>query len=318
MNHYSLSQNVKSETLSLDDSGYRKCVHIGNCMEVLDDMIRDGRMFDAIITDPPYEIGYMGKQWDDTGISFMPSTWQKITKVLKPGGFIAVFASPRLYHHLAVAIEKTGVETYPFLTWEYDTGLPKPMNVAKLFDRDNCKNRTPVGWRRVSGYSKIQMENGQQKYTNFDQPIYDHAVSEEAQEWDGYFYGVNTMKPASEPIYIGRKPISEKRVIDNIREHGVGALNIDALKQRYGGKWPSTRLRHAKTSKRNHQTDHLTVKPISLMEDLVALTCPSGGHVLDPFAGTGTTGAACKKLGMKFTLIEQDERWLDAIMKRTA
>lgn len=124
------------------------------------------------------------------------------------------------------------------------------------------------------------------------------------------------MKPAHEPIYIGRKPISEKRVIDNLRTHGVGALNIEALKHRNNGKWPTSRLFHPKTSKRDHGTNHPTVKPVSLMEDLVALTCPEGGHVLDPFAGTGTTGVACKNLGMDFTLIEQDEKWKGDILRR--
>lgn len=290
-------------------------VRIGNCLDIIDRLIEEGVMVDAIVTDPPYEINYMDKAWDATGTVFQPETWAKLASVLKPGGYIAAFSAARVYHHLAAAIEQSGIESYPFLIWTYQTGLPKPMNVAKLFDRDNCPDREPIGSKKGSGYNTAQIRYGVQNYSKLDFPTYEENVSEEAKKWSGYYYGVNTLKPAFDPIYLGRKPIATDRTIDNIRTHGTGALNVGALRDRRGS-YPTNVFAHAKTRSGEHGTSHPTVKPTSLMEELVALVCPTGGIVLDPFCGTGTTGIACQRLGMKGLLIDIDTEMEQIIHRR--
>jgi DNA modification methylase len=90
-----------------------------------------------------------------------------------------------------------------------------------------------------------------------------------------------------------------------VRKWGTGALNVGALRDRYGF-WPSTIFTHRKAQKADHQSDHPSVKPIPLMEDLCTLLCPSGGRILDPFAGTGSTGVAARNKSFDCVLIEQN------------
>lgn len=291
-------------------------VHIGDCRVIVDEFAQAGAQFDAIICDPPYEIGYMAKDWDRTGIVFRADTWITLTQVLKPGGFLLAFGGARVYHHLAVAIEQAGIETYPFLTWHYPAGLPKPMNIAKLLDKDNCPNREPTGFKKGSGYNTAHLKHGRQNYSKLEFPVYDGLASTEAQRWNGYYYGVNSLKPAFDPIYLGQKPIDQPRMIDNIRKHGTGGLNIRRLHDMRGGEYPSNSFHCPKSDSREHGTGHPTVKPVRLMKELIALCCPETGHILDPFAGTGTTGIAAKELSYDCTLIEIDSTMHSEIQRR--
>lgn len=291
-------------------------INIGDCRAVTAAMVQKSQFVDAIVTDPPYEINYLAKAWDNSGIAVDPTMWRDISAVLKPGGFLVAFASARLYHAMASAIEAAGFETYPCMMWSYPSGMPKPQNVSKLFDRDNCHDRVPIGTQKAAGYNSLQIRHGQQNYQKLEFDVYEADISAEARSWSGYFYGKNTLKPGFDLIYMGRKPISEPRVIDNIRVHGVGALNVRALRDRgAGGGWPSNVLQHGKARAADHQTGHPTVKPVPLMEDLVALVCPRGGTVLDPFAGTGTTGVACGNLGYHCTLIDLNPE-MEAVMRQ--
>ncbi len=279
-------------------------VHIEDCLDYLSKQPEN--TFDAIITDPPYEIGlYKKKKWDQSGITFSNELWERLFSVLKPGGFIAAFSMPRLYHRMAVAAEDAGFEMYPFLNWKFDGGLPKPINLSELFDRDNIDEREIIGYKKGSGYTKANVDHGAQNRSTTQFPIYARHVSQEAKEWRGFYYGVNTLKPCVEPIMLAQKPIETKRVIDNIRKWKTGALNIDALKQQYST-WPNTILEHKKAKKSDHHSNHPSVKPTLLMQDLCMLLCPYEGIILDPFAGTGTTGVAAKNLGLNCVLIEQN------------
>ena len=291
-------------------------IHIDDCISKVANLVAQGITVDAIVTDPPYEINYMAKTWDNTNVSFQSQTWIELTKILKPGGFLVSFASARLYHHMALAIEQSGIETYPSMIWEYQTGMPKPQNVSKLFDRDNCPDRTPISKQKAAGYNRLQITHGQQSYSKLEFDVYEENISAEAKKWSGYYYGVNTLKPAFEMIYLGRKPISEPRVIDNIRRHGVGALNVERLMERGDGSWPKNVFRHKKMRSKDHGTSHPTVKPTALMEDLISLVCPIGGTVLDPFAGSGSTGLACLNLGHNCILIDNNPEMKSVIQKR--
>ena len=90
---------------------------------------------DAIITDPPYELGFMNKKWDNTGIAYNVDLWKECLRVLKPGGHLISFGGTRTYHRMAVAIEDAGFEVRDMLEWIYASGFPKSLNVGKAVDK---------------------------------------------------------------------------------------------------------------------------------------------------------------------------------------
>ncbi len=286
-------------------------VRIGNCLDLIEP---EENIYDAIVTDPPYSIGLHGCGWDND-ISFSPELWHRFFQVLKPGGYVALFAAPRLYHRAAMACETAGFTIHPFMGWRFREGLPKPINLSELFDRDNLDEREVIGTRRGSGFTTANVDHGAQNRTHTVFAEHARHVSQEAQDWRGYYYGVNTLKPCVEPILLAQKPISTNRVIDNVRTWGTGALNIGALQDRYGV-WPNSLFAHRKARWEDHQSDHPSVKPVPLMEDLCTLVCPGGGRILDPFAGTGSTGVAARNRHFDCVLIEQDPMMGDVIEGR--
>ena len=90
---------------------------------------------DSIVTDPPYEIGIVGRNWDNAGVAYAPGVWIECLRVLKPGGHLTAFGGARTYHRLAVAIEEVGFEIRDCLSWLYGSGFPKSMNIGKALDR---------------------------------------------------------------------------------------------------------------------------------------------------------------------------------------
>lgn len=292
-------------------------IRIGECREVMTQFREDGVMFDAIISDPPYAIdlhGY-GEKWDNGLLVFDADFWRLCSDILKPGGYLVAFAASRMYHRVACAVEDAGFTIYPMLQWQFAGGLPKPANLSELFDRDNIKDRKVLETKSGSGFTSANAKHGAQQRLTTEFAVKERGVSPEAKEWLGYYYGVNTMKPAQEPILLAQKPISEKRMIDNVRKYGTGALNVGAFKDATG-KWPTTIFEHAKASVRDHQSNHPSVKPIPLMQSLCELACPSGGHILDPFAGTGTTGVAAHRAGFSATMIEMNPDMKEVMSKR--
>ena len=101
-----------------------------NCIEEMQKLIDDGVQVDSIVTDPPYELGFMGKSWDSTGIAFDKKTWELALKLLKPGGHLLAFSASRNYHRMAVAIEDAGFEIRDQLMWLYGSGFPKSHNLG--------------------------------------------------------------------------------------------------------------------------------------------------------------------------------------------
>lgn len=85
---------------------------------------------DSCVTDPPYELGFMGKAWDSTGIAFDPAFWREVLRVLKPGAHLCAFGGTRTFHRIAVAIEDAGFEIRDHLAWMYGTGFPKSLNLG--------------------------------------------------------------------------------------------------------------------------------------------------------------------------------------------
>lgn len=85
---------------------------------------------DAVVTDPPYELGFMNKGWDDAGIAFNKEVWAEVLRVLKPGGHLLSFGGTRTYHRMACAIEDAGFEIRDCIQWVYGTGFPKSVNLG--------------------------------------------------------------------------------------------------------------------------------------------------------------------------------------------
>jgi site-specific DNA-methyltransferase (adenine-specific) len=104
-------------------------LHMGDCIEVMRG-IPDNSV-DSIVTDPPYELGFMGKSWDASGIAYSVAMWREALRVLKPGGHLLAFSGSRTYHRMACAIEDAGFEIRDQLMWVYGSGMPKSRNVAK-------------------------------------------------------------------------------------------------------------------------------------------------------------------------------------------
>ena len=104
-------------------------LRLGDCLEVLK-TIPDNSV-DSVVTDPPYEIGFMGKNWDDSGIANNIELWQQVLRVLKPGGHLLAFSHSRTYHRMGVAIEDAGFEIRDQIMWIYGSGFPKSLNIGK-------------------------------------------------------------------------------------------------------------------------------------------------------------------------------------------
>jgi site-specific DNA-methyltransferase (adenine-specific) len=129
-------------------------LHCGNNVDVLRSY--PDCHFDAIVTDPPYGIEFLGKAWDNhTGAM---ETWQQCLRVLKPGGYLLAFSAARTYHHLATNIESTGFEIRDQLMWIYSSGFPKAQDVGKSLDKRGIRNQSH-GWKTAlkPGHEPIVM-----------------------------------------------------------------------------------------------------------------------------------------------------------------
>ena len=105
----------------------------GNSLEVLKTF--EDNSIDSICTDPPYELGFMGKSWDNSGIAYNVDMWKECLRVLKPGGHLLAFGGTRTYHRMAVAIEDAGFEVRDMIEWVYGSGFPKSLNIGKSINQ---------------------------------------------------------------------------------------------------------------------------------------------------------------------------------------
>lgn len=192
-------------------------VEHGDCLEVLSGAPES--TFDAIVTDPPYLLDFMGKEWDGAdGIAGRPEIWRECLRVLKPGGHLLAFGGTRTYHRMASAIETAGFEVRDSIHWIYGTGFPKSVDVAKAIDK-------AAGiWRGRAGAPTS--ENGSMSGKNYARTDKGEPATAEAAAWDGWG---TALKPAHEPIIVARKPLVGT-VAQNVLAHGTGAMNIDACR----------------------------------------------------------------------------------------
>jgi site-specific DNA-methyltransferase (adenine-specific) len=185
---------------------------------------------DAIVTDPPYGIDFLGKSWDaNTGAV---ETYQECLRVLKPGGHILAFSAARTYHHLAVTLEQAGFEIRDQIMWIYSSGFPKAQDVGKQIQKKLGVKQTEKLQSNGPANGLARMTFNQSDPDKFAETKFKETVvctDEIAQQWSGW---KTSLKPAHEPICMARKPFTGS-TRDNVLKWGVGALNIDASRIPY-------------------------------------------------------------------------------------
>ena len=217
----------------------------------------EGPRFHALLCDPPYGLGFMGKDWDrfsdeprrtvGTGGTQAPfaahsvrrggvayERWARkwaeaLLPLLYPGAPILCFGGTRTFHRLICGIEDAGFEIRDCLMWVYGSGFPKSLDVSKAIDRAAGAKRTKIGSRNKSGMRGANTFS-QDRWTQANRgritlPITCPAT-DAAKQWDGYG---TALKPAWEPIILGRRPL-EGTVAGNVQKWGTGALNIDGCR----------------------------------------------------------------------------------------
>lgn len=190
---------------------------------------------DAIVTDPPYELGFMGKSWDSSGIAYKVALWAECLRVLKPGGHLIAFGGSRTYHRLACAVEDAGFEIRDQLMWVYGSGFPKSLDVSKAIDKQAGAEREVIGsWkptgtaRLVGGKNKDGVFQDYATATSLKESVDITApATDDAKTWQGWG---TALKPSHEPMVLARKPLGEKTVAENVLRWGTGALNIDGTR----------------------------------------------------------------------------------------
>jgi site-specific DNA-methyltransferase (adenine-specific) len=198
-------------------------LHLGDCRTVLATL--DDNSIDAIVCDPPYELGFMGKAWDNSGIAYDVTVWQQCLRVLKPGGHLIAFGGSRTYHRLAVAIEDAGFEIRDQIQWIYGSGFPKSLDVSKAMDKQAGAIGDDAGPNPSWRLNEYTWAGGQGKTPM--RPERKTAPSTDlAKQWQGWS---TALKPAHEPAVLARKPLCGT-VADNVTTWGVGALNIDGTR----------------------------------------------------------------------------------------
>jgi DNA modification methylase len=289
---------------------------LGDCLEAMAEMEADS--VDAIVTDPPYGLGFMGKKWDA-----MPpgdEVAAAMLRVLKPAHCLLAFGGTRTHHRLMVALEDAGFEIRDCLMWLYGSGFPKGKGQLKPAYEPIILCRKPGGKVRALGIDecRIGADGGTMKGTfpkGKSNGVYgdgingaceivqlasgrwpanivlDEEAASEAGAWSRYFY---TAKASRSERNAGCEGLEKRcRQSDG---------NIDQWDLSEG----KMRARLATAPQGNH---HPTVKPVALMRWLIRLIAPPGGTVLDPFMGSGTTGVAAVQEGRFFVGIELEPEY---------
>ena len=262
---------------------------------------------DLVITDPPYFIDRMDLGWDDGRLAnsaakagvigglpigmkfdrrqgaelqkFMLPVAEELFRVLKPGGFCLVFSQARLYHRMAMAFDEAGFEIRDMLAWKRE-GQAKAFSQAHFIR----KNST------LSKEEKAKL-------------ITELSV-----------YKTPQLKPQMEPLVLAQKP-REGTFVENWRKYGVGLVNFS---ESLDGKCPGNVMEISRHEPGRARIGHLTVKPQRLISHLARLFSRAGGIVLDPFAGSGSHGAAVLGNGRRFIGFEKEGRYIGIARSRLA
>lgn len=241
-----------------------------------DCLVAMGRMkdntIDSIVTDPPYGISFMGKDFDNPKMmgttpvlhgglgryekgekrpeyakcdmvkfqEYMTPIFKEALRIAKPGAYLLAFGGSRTYHRLACAIEDAGWDVRDCIMWAYSSGFPKSMDISKAIDKKLGKERTEVvgvkpGHENFVGKTTHSLNSGWSRPWASDPEAverYHHVMAPASEEAKNWNGWGTCLKPAYEPIVVARKP-PEGTIADNVLKYGVGGLNIEACRVPY-------------------------------------------------------------------------------------
>lgn len=326
-------------------------VYLSDCLELLDELPADS--IDAVCTDPPYELGMRPdprtERWDRTGIAFDHKLWMQVYRVLKPGGHVIAFGSPRTWHRLSVAIEDSGFEIRGSIAWLYGTGFSrsadldsqlkgisaeaatkwdgwgialKPAFEPIVLARKPVHNRVPTAYNlMVHGTGALNLEAC--KNDTGRVPTNVVIDQEVADEIDGQ---TKTLRQGG--ARGTGDPDEEPTAEDLVMRPGKSGSKPNA--KRFGGKASSGRTRASeyfpvfkyqpKAPPRERPTvdgvSHPTVKPLDLIKWCIRLITPPRGVVLDPFGGSGTTAQAALETGFGCITCDSEPEYIPLILQR--
>jgi len=321
-------------------------IHTGDSAKILRHI--DSDSIDAVVTDPPYGIEFLDKAWDrNTGAV---EIWRQCLRILKPGGHLLAFSAARTYHHLATNIESVGFEIRDQLMWIYSSGFPKaqqipthpgwrtglkpahePIVMARRPLQGSCKATMAtqgVGALNIDATRiAYQDQRDLDTYVNNIRGPLERSTAT-AGDRIGMHEGKTGFKAQKGKVVrpqAGRRTASFSFGHKTTHAGGDGSPEFTANDK---GRFPSNVIGEVqghqqyfycpKVSKRERMSfnTHPTVKPVELMKYLIRLVAPSGAHIIDPFCGSGSTGMACKQLGVEFTGIEQDPEFVKIARQR--
>ena len=223
----------------------------GSMLDMLE--VIESNSIDSIVTDPPYGLtsitkrfgkegsapastknndgsfarlskGFMGKEWDGSGIEYNIETWQKCYEVLKPGGYLLAFGGSRTFHRIACVIEDAGFEIRDTIMWLYGSGFPKSQNIGKMYDKKMGNEREIVGETKIG---KTSLGDGSGWDTSQNMKDIKATGKIDITKGNSKFEGWGSaLKPSFEPIIVARKPFKGS-LVDNVIKNGVGGINID-------------------------------------------------------------------------------------------
>ena len=329
-------------------------VYLGDCVASMAAM--SAASVDSIVTDPPYELGFMGKTWDASGIAYSVEMWREALRLLKPGGHLLAFSGSRTYHRMVCAIEDAGFEIRDQIMWVYGSGFPKSHNLdgdwkgwgtaLKPAHEPIVVARKPLIGTVASnvsahGTGAINVDGCRVMHVTVEGGTLAQNTHLRAQvkKSGGQIFAMGDESYQSDTL--GRWPANlihdgSDEVLAAFPQVKTGALKpyqrSDDAKPGYsGGLGPEKTLIHAasdgsaarffycaKASKadRSDGNTHPTVKPTDLMRYLCRLVTPPGGVVLDPFMGSGSTGKACMHEGFRFIGCELSPEYMEIALRR--
>ena len=314
-------------------------LHHGNCLDILRTM--PDASVDAVVTDPPYGLSFMGKRWDYD----VPSVeiWEQCLRVLKPGGYLLAFAGTRTQHRMAVRIEDAGFEIRDMIAWMYGSGFPKSHNLQD--DRQGWGTALKPAMEPITMARKLfkgTVADNVQTYgtgaINIDGcRIGDEEIKTCAKERGRSF---NSIAPVSgfngceESTHIGRWPanVLHDGCEDVLRGMGEAARFFYTPKACKEDRDDGCEMMEARQYSHDGRTKplenayqrnesearnfHPTVKPTDLMRYLCRMVTPPGGIVLDPFTGSGSTGRGAVLEGFRFIGCEMDADYIEIAKAR--
>jgi len=294
----------------------------GNCLDKLKEL--PDNSIDAIVTDPPYELGFMGKSWDATGIAYSVELWAECLRVLKHGGHLVAFSGSRTVFPMGVAIAESGFEIRDMISWIYTSGFPKSLDIYKHTDKDEHK-----GWGTA-------LKPAQEPAVLARKPIDPNcsSIAENVLKWGTgainidharFAYGDDCNFGNTDELdhEIGRWPANvyqcskpQRSEKEQGLDHLAGKTGAEATHRKEGSAGLNNPRAGAGRTADEVKNFHPTVKPIKLMRWLCRLLTPQGGTVLDPFLGSGTTAVSAILEGFNAIGCEMTEDYYPIIQGR--